>query len=244
MHKQLEDYLATVSVRLESLPEERRREQLAELGAHLHALVESGLMLGETEEEAVAAALRQFGPAPRIGQELFRAWQREQRPHHDLWSATTLVPRALRGGFVGVMCGSCSALILATSCGNIAAGYWSAGECELAQLIQGALLLRLFVYPQRPGSRRALLGLSFLLAVPYVAFGLLNGMFIGPTDLGQAIRGTFEVLTNRLPTFGQEGAGRVIYASYHIFWDAAVFSLLNACWQPLWDKVAARRSPV
>lgn len=72
----VEDYLDHVLAPLVgSVPYERRRELRAELGAHLEAMVEARMELGESREEASAAALRQFGNPARIGSEWLGEWR-------------------------------------------------------------------------------------------------------------------------------------------------------------------------
>lgn len=74
----LDDYLDRVVAPLvDDVPHARRRELRAELGAHLDALVEAHLELGATPEEALTAAIRQFGPPRQVGRQWLREWQRE-----------------------------------------------------------------------------------------------------------------------------------------------------------------------
>jgi len=75
----LDDYLDRVVAPLvDDVPHVRRRELRAELGAHLESLVEAHLELGDTPEEALAAALRQFGPPRQVGKCWLREWRRER----------------------------------------------------------------------------------------------------------------------------------------------------------------------
>lgn len=67
---QLDHYLATLEARLKSLPPARRQEEMLEIRQHLEALVAGHLRAGVSEDAAVAAAIRQFGHAEQIGQEL------------------------------------------------------------------------------------------------------------------------------------------------------------------------------
>lgn len=72
MHSRLEQYLDEVDRRLEALPSWERREWREEAQAHLQALADAHQELGRTPEEAVEAAILQFGDAERLGQELRR----------------------------------------------------------------------------------------------------------------------------------------------------------------------------
>lgn len=73
---QLEDYLDHVLAPLVgTVPYDRRKELRAELTAHLEALVEARTELGETREQAITAALRQFGNPASIGGEWLGEWR-------------------------------------------------------------------------------------------------------------------------------------------------------------------------
>ena len=80
---EVERYLAAIDVRLRALPPTRRDEELRELRQHLAALVDGHRARGLSEDEAVAMALRQFGRAEQIGQDLHEAWARPGQP--QLW---------------------------------------------------------------------------------------------------------------------------------------------------------------
>lgn len=70
MHPHIERYLTQVEKRLKSLSTEQRSEELRELGQHLQALVEERQENGQSEAEAVKAAMRQFGEPGRVGRDL------------------------------------------------------------------------------------------------------------------------------------------------------------------------------
>lgn len=92
----LDDYLDRVVAPLvDHVPHARRRELRAELGAHLEALVDAHLELGATPEEALTAALKQFGSPRRVGQYWLREWRRERPAPPD---------SALRTAYVGLLC--------------------------------------------------------------------------------------------------------------------------------------------
>ncbi len=79
----LEQYLAAVGARLRTLPPARRDEEVREIRQHLDALVAAHLARGQSPEEAVDVALRQFGHAEQIGRQLQGAWARPRAPR--LW---------------------------------------------------------------------------------------------------------------------------------------------------------------
>jgi len=88
---QLEDYLDHVLAPLVgTVPYNRRKELRAELTAHLEALVEARTELGETREQAITAALRQFGNPAVIGGE----WLGEWRPKSGFPLRTTRLAMA------------------------------------------------------------------------------------------------------------------------------------------------------
>jgi hypothetical protein len=72
----LEEYLARLDTQLFPMPVEARRELRHELRQHLEVLIIAHEELGSTGEEAVSAALHQFGDPVRIGRRLADEWQR------------------------------------------------------------------------------------------------------------------------------------------------------------------------
>ena len=86
MHNpRLEEYLKSVESRLNALPPDRRREEVAEIRGHLEALVSGHLAQGREEGEAVDAAIRQFGRAKDLGSDLEGAWLRGHGESIPLW---------------------------------------------------------------------------------------------------------------------------------------------------------------
>ena len=92
---ELERYIAEIGMRLGALPAARRDEELRELRQHLTALVEGHRARGLSEDAAVAAALRQFGRAEQLGQDLHAAWARPRLPRLWPWVGAYLVLVAL-----------------------------------------------------------------------------------------------------------------------------------------------------
>lgn len=83
MHSQLEQYLQTVEQNLGTLPAEERHNELCEIRQHMEALLEANRELCDTEEEAVAQTLAQFGRAQALGKNLNRVHQSKGRSRLD-----------------------------------------------------------------------------------------------------------------------------------------------------------------
>lgn len=77
MHKQLEDYLNEVAKSLGSLPPARRDEEMREMRQHLLNAVVIGKEQGQSENEAVLAAIEQFGTPQAVSKQIVSAWRRE-----------------------------------------------------------------------------------------------------------------------------------------------------------------------
>ena len=75
---QLDHYLETIEGRLKRLAPARRQEDMQEIRQHLEALAAGHRIAGLSEDEAVAAAIRQFGHAEQVGQELSQASQQQR----------------------------------------------------------------------------------------------------------------------------------------------------------------------
>lgn len=73
MSSQLEKYLRDVAVELHSLPREQREEEIEEIRAHLTAYAEKRRAAGAGEEEAMRAAITQFGRPVEVGRKIARA---------------------------------------------------------------------------------------------------------------------------------------------------------------------------
>lgn len=76
INPQLETYLQQVKAHLKLLTVEAQAEELQEIRQHLQALVTAGMERGESEADAVAAALQQFGEPRKVGHALQQAWRR------------------------------------------------------------------------------------------------------------------------------------------------------------------------
>lgn len=89
MHSLLDTYLKEVAGHLANLPAARRAEELREVRTHLENAVIVGREMGQPEDEAARAALAQFGTPGETGENLARAWRREQRLNRrSLFGAT------------------------------------------------------------------------------------------------------------------------------------------------------------
>jgi hypothetical protein len=90
--QRLESYLQTMEQHLVGITAAGKLEWRDEARAHLLALVEAHEELGATRDEAVEAALKQFGSGKRIGQALAKAARRaEPLPGRELaWCLSAL----------------------------------------------------------------------------------------------------------------------------------------------------------
>ncbi len=73
MNEQLETYLSQVEKQLAPLTTEKRDAELREIELHLEMMVEDYIAIGDSPDEAVAAAIRQFDAAGKMGRELQQA---------------------------------------------------------------------------------------------------------------------------------------------------------------------------
>lgn len=123
----IDDYLDRVVAPLvNDVPHARRRELRSELGAHLEALVEAHRELGATPDEAVSAALQQFGSPRQVGRQWLREWQRKPLPPAS--------PR--HSAFVGLLC-FLPASLLAWGANNLAisVGSWATSALLLINTV-------------------------------------------------------------------------------------------------------------
>ena len=79
MHSLLESYLSEVAAHLSALPVKRRNEELREMRAHLENAVIVNQELGQSEEDAAASALVQFGLPEALGENVVWVWRREKK---------------------------------------------------------------------------------------------------------------------------------------------------------------------
>ncbi len=78
MHTLLEAYLEQVAAHLSALPPKRRNEELREMRQHLLDAVTVNKELGQSEEDAAANAVMQFGTPEDLGGNLVWVWKRER----------------------------------------------------------------------------------------------------------------------------------------------------------------------
>lgn len=103
MHTQLEDYLNEVAKGLGSLPMARREEELSEIRQHLLNAVVIGKEQGQAENEAILAAIEQFGTPQAVSKQIVSAWQRGVwRDRRDLWGTIIAAPLVGIGLLFGV----------------------------------------------------------------------------------------------------------------------------------------------
>ena len=79
MNNRLNEYLRELEVRLRFLPDADREAELAEIAAHLDALIAGKIADGQSEADATGAALAQFGNARRIGSRLYQETGKRKR---------------------------------------------------------------------------------------------------------------------------------------------------------------------
>ena len=82
-NSQLDHYIETLEGQLKSLPAARRQEEMQEIRQHLEALAAGHRIAGLSMDEAAEAAIRQFGHAEQLGQELRKASQQQRM--RSLW---------------------------------------------------------------------------------------------------------------------------------------------------------------
>lgn len=86
MHGLIEGFLDQVARGLGSLPVERRQDEIKEMRQHLLNAVLVNRQMGQTEDEAVATAVEQFGTPEAVGESLVWAWRRGQtRWRRSFW---------------------------------------------------------------------------------------------------------------------------------------------------------------
>lgn len=76
----LRSYLDELEKPLSSVGEEERREWRAEAEEHLRQLIAANEELGSSREEAISAAIKQFGNTQTIGRNVAREIQRQKQP--------------------------------------------------------------------------------------------------------------------------------------------------------------------
>lgn len=92
MHKQLENYLDEVAKSLGSLPAARLYEEIREMRQHLLNAVVIGKEQGHSEDEAISAAVKQFGTPQAVSKQIVSAWRRGAwRDRRDLWGTVACV---------------------------------------------------------------------------------------------------------------------------------------------------------
>ncbi len=76
MHTLLESYLAEVAAHLNTLPVKQRTEELGEMRQHLLNAVTVNQELNQSEEDAAASAVAQFGTPKDLSENVVWAWRR------------------------------------------------------------------------------------------------------------------------------------------------------------------------
>ena len=78
MHNPLDDYLQEIEARLGSLPPKARKSEMHEMRAHLVYDIASRIESGQSEADAMAATLAQFGDVDDVADDLVRTHSRIQ----------------------------------------------------------------------------------------------------------------------------------------------------------------------
>ena len=90
LHTLLEANLEQVAVHLSALPVKRRDEELREIRQHLLNAVTVNQELGQSEDDAAANAVMQFGTPEDLGENLVWAWKRERSLNRkSFWGAAS-----------------------------------------------------------------------------------------------------------------------------------------------------------
>ena len=171
--KPLEVYLDECEAPLARLPETERAGWRDEAQQHLVALVEAHIELGASEEEAVEAALRQFGEPNRLGKKLAVAMRRTACPRAEA-HRRGVAGWTITWNLVFAMLVSSRLLLTPPEGGSGAWGSavaaWSLGGV-LAIFLAGHLLAKVMLR-QEAGDRRvwSFLGMSY---VGFTVAGLL-----------------------------------------------------------------------
>ena len=88
MSSLLDIYLDEVAAQLDALPVKRRSEELREIRQHLRNAVTVNRERGQSEDDAVANAVQQFGTPKDLGNNLVWAWRREEKLNRrSFWGA-------------------------------------------------------------------------------------------------------------------------------------------------------------
>ena len=96
MNNRLNEYLRELETHLRFLPAADRAPEIAEIAAHLNALMDAHISDGQSETDAANAALAQFGNAHTIAKPLRHA---QKRKRFATLRNTTLFGTALLGIF-------------------------------------------------------------------------------------------------------------------------------------------------
>jgi hypothetical protein len=91
MHTLLEAYLDQVAAHLSALPVKHRNEELREMRQHLLNAVTVNQEMGQSEEDAAANAIMQFGTSQELGGSVMRAWRRGKRQNWKSFFGAALV---------------------------------------------------------------------------------------------------------------------------------------------------------
>ena len=189
MNSRLEQYLETLDVHLAALPDERRRGLREEARQHVLDLAAAHRELGSDEDEALQAALRQFGDPRRVGKQyrrtLGRPWWAAWWPQEHEWERRfprswhilrpSLAFFAVLGGHVAGFLGLNLALIASTEAGPLPelTAVYAALSLVSVPILGGRAAGAKMTAPLRPGTVAGLL----LMMLPMVLYGVMFAMW-------------------------------------------------------------------
>jgi hypothetical protein len=91
----LTEFFQQLNAPLQAMPVQDRAELHTEMRQHLDALVAAHQELGASSEEALRAAIQQFGDPGKTGKNLFREWRRTGRRPSEMRQSPETLAKAI-----------------------------------------------------------------------------------------------------------------------------------------------------
>ena len=177
MSSLLDVYLDEVAAQLDALPMKRRTEELREIRQHLLNAVTVNEELGQSEEDAAADAVQQFGTPQDLGENLVWAWKRERALNtKSLVGATLAIPLMVCLGFLFMNLGF-DLLVRALPSGFMM--YLGKHPVYAANFVRGTFLLTFGLAGLFAGSlfpKRAMQGVCLGLALFWIGWAFQAGI--------------------------------------------------------------------
>lgn len=98
--QQLDRFYSIVQREISRLPDEERRQTQLELRLHLEEIIAARIEAGQSETDALADALNQFGDPRRLGRKLRGEWKKGRRLNEDTFVFALCYCQACMGGVV------------------------------------------------------------------------------------------------------------------------------------------------